>query len=74
MPLFQCFTDVVMMSLQEIRDYSLSQTTLDDVFIHFASEGEEPGEKRRGDPSVPLPDVVTHSRGVRTVLYVLCSE
>ena len=65
------------MSLQEVRDYSLSQTTLDDVFIHFASEGvgqgEEPGEKRRGDPSVPLPDVVTHSRGVRTVLYVLCS-
>ena len=66
-----------MMSLQEIRDYSLSQTTLDDVFIYFASqqteeerEEERPsggGERDREDGdthSVPLPDVVAHSRGV----------
>ena len=63
----------MMMSLQEIRDYSLSQTTLDDVFIHFASqqseeqslagEEEEEEERREGHPG-PLPDIVTHSRGV----------
>lgn len=63
-----------MMSLQEIQDYSLSQTTLDDVFIHFASQQSEEmelcesGEEEAGAhitrPSVPLPDVVAHSRGV----------
>ena len=56
-----------------IRDYSLSQTTLDDVFIHFASQqseeqslaGEEEEEERRVGHYGPLPDIVTHSRGVR---------
>ena len=64
---------VMMSSLQEIRDYSLSQTTLDDVFIHFASQqseeqslaGEEEEEERRVGHYGPLPDIVTHSRGVR---------
>ena len=64
---------IMMSSLQEIRDYSLSQTTLDDVFIHFASQqseeqslaGEEEEEERRVGHYGPLPDIVTHSRGVR---------
>ena len=56
--------------MQEIHDYSLSQTTLDDVFIHFASRQSEeersPDERRRGSEghSGPLPDVVAHSGGV----------
>ena len=70
----------MMMSLQEIRDYSLSQTTLDDVFIHFASQqseeqslaGEEEEEERREGNPGPLPDIVTHSRGV-SVMYVAVS-
>ena len=65
---------IMMSSLQEIRDYSLSQTTLDDVFIHFASQQseeqslareEEEEEERRVGHYGPLPDIVTHSRGVR---------
>ena len=57
-----------MMSLQEIHDYTLSQTTLDDVFIHFASQQSEemglcgPREERR--ISGPLPDLVAQSEGV----------
>ena len=68
------------MSLQEIHDYSLSQTTLDDVFIHFASQQSEEaelngegaglvgeGEERRiTRHPIYLPDVVASSRGVST--------
>ena len=52
----------------DIEDYSLSQTTLDDVFIHFANQqNEEVGLLQQGvgleDETTPteplqLPDVV----------------
>ena len=58
----------------DISDYSLSQTTLDDVFIHFASmqsedvelSGEERGKRGRKITRhrVPLSDVVANSSGV----------
>ena len=70
------------MTSQEIRDYSLSQTTLDDVFIHFASlqseegsrsESKERGEEREGESRHPLPDVVANSDEVSVgdAAYVL---
>ena len=57
----------------DISDYSLSQTTLDDVFIHFASLqsedvgfcGEESGQRRISTTHrISLPDVVADSAGV----------
>lgn len=40
----------------DIQDYSLSQTTLDDVFIHFANEqSEEAWQLRAGESPTPAP-------------------
>ena len=66
------------MSLQEIHDYTLSQTTLDDVFIHFASQqSEEMGlcgpKEEEQKISVPLPDLVAESEGVSMELVGYCS-
>ena len=58
----------------DIEDYSLSQTTLDDVFIHFANQQNEEagllkqqGVELEGEttPTEPirLPDVVVQTSG-----------
>ena len=62
----------------DIEDYSLSQTTLDDVFIHFANQqSEEAGLLRQegveleseATPTEPaqLPDVVVQMSDHKTV-------
>ena len=62
----------------DIEDYSLSQTTLDDVFIHFANQqNEEAGLLRQQGVGlesettptelVQLPDVVVQTSDDKTV-------
>ena len=62
----------------DVEDYSLSQTTLDDVFIHFANQqNEEAGLLRQQGvgfesettPTEPaqLPDVVVQTSDDKTV-------
>ena len=67
----------------DISDYSLSQTTLDDVFIHFASmqsddvglcgrEGEVEEEEERGRRvCLSLPDVIPDTKDVSDVIELL---
>ena len=62
----------------DISDYSLSQTTLDDVFIHFASmqsedvglcgREEEEEEERGRRVFLSLPDVVPDTKDVSDVI------
>ena len=62
----------------DVEDYSLSQTTLDDVFIHFANQQNEEagllrqqgvGLENETTPTQPaqLPDVVVQTSDDKTV-------